>query len=450
MVKPIHQTLKEEILESGHLSRAQWANRIQVKVQQYMKTDEVKKMVKEWEGRLSKGAAVTEEHICAVILYCDCTDLCTDFSATFRQENVFESIESVKQRHSHFAIFGRLLVELVVDFGSHDRCYHIEENPFFCGLDRVLNIGSLAVTLNGPCSTSAVGTVALNFATTTGVILKFENDAESVRRPKFFDCSWISEYFEESERLFIAGKFSLRIVSIIIVRSAQNYQQMVQALFLFDAMISGIDLWDCKVKPELADVMLICKLIVAEVNDAVDTITEFDKYLKNEWALFLQRKKEIVLEWCKMQRHLRLFSPLIAFDLVKCEKNKPAEEKANVFKADWISIFPNVRTINIVTGHLYKFRLEALLDSMKRLPHRVGTVIVNDWGEWAQDAFDEDIKQLFAESGWSAECKEKEKVLVFKLKSEMKAQSGCVIKHSSEQSYFDYLQAEKAKSIDIN
>ena len=79
---------------------------VELKARKYMNTERVKKM---------KG--VTKEHIYAVILYCDFGPLCTAFSETFRRRNVFETMESVKQRHSRFAIFGRLLVELVLRFG---------------------------------------------------------------------------------------------------------------------------------------------------------------------------------------------------------------------------------------------------------------------------------------------------------------------------------------------
>ena len=137
-MKAVHQNLKEEVLESGHLSAAEWLEFVELKARKYMNSKRVKKM---------KG--VTKEHIYAIILYCDFSALCTAFSETFRLQNVFESMESVKQRHSQFAIFGELLVELVLKFGINgdDDEDEYEKGPFFCGLNCILNVGSFAITL---------------------------------------------------------------------------------------------------------------------------------------------------------------------------------------------------------------------------------------------------------------------------------------------------------------
>ena len=413
-VKPVHQTLRDEVVESRYLSRAQWANIVEVKAREYMKTKRVRKM---------KG--VTKEHICAIILYCDITALCTAFSATFRRENVFETLEAMKRRHAHFAIWARSLVELVLKFGINGYVPRYptggddyETGPFFCGLDRIFNVGSFAITLQGPCSTSKVRTVALNFATKQGTILTLDNDTYEASQQMFFDCSWISNYFEEAERLWIGGYDPLRIVSIVIVSSAKDYRRMMRALFLFDAMISGVWMADCNIKLEAADCKLIQKLIESE--------SKFDEYVTKEWCLFLQSKEEIMLDLYEMQREFHILSSLVVSDLVRYEVDEAAKGNNNVLKTEWISIFPAVHTVNINTRKYYfKFRLEALLVSMKTLPRSVGTVIVEDDGEWANEALTEDIKSLFAEFGWTAEYQvaenedDSEQIgeLVFQLKS---------------------------------
>ena len=409
-VKPVHQTLKDEVLGSGYLSRAQWANIVEVKAREYMKTTRVRKM---------KG--VTKEHIYAIILYCDFTALCTAFSATFRRQHVFELMESVKQRHSHFAIFGRYLVELVLRFGIKGFSLlddEYENGPFFCGLNGTFNVGSFAITLKGPCSTSTVRTVALNFATKQGVILEFENDTDDAMLQNFFDCSWISNYSEESERLWIAGSWPLRIVSIVIVRTAKDYRNMLRALFLFDAMISGVVLLkDFQMKPEAADCELLQKLIESELSGGNGAVTEFDEYLKKEWNIFLQSKTEIVLKWQNISEDFDVLSKLVVFGLVKYKKDEAPKGNVNVLKSQWISIFPVVHTVTIDAAVAYKFRLEALLDSMELLPRSVCTVIVKDWGRWAKDALNNDVGPLLSGSRWSAEYKE-EKQIVFTLKNE--------------------------------
>merc|ERR1712113_1351899 len=154
---------------------------IDLKGRKYLKSETVKKIKEKMEHNDRK---LSLEHLFAIILYCDITKLCTAFSATFRRENVFESLESVISRHSKFANFGRLLVELITWFGV-SRKDHLwngngaedeESGPFYCGVNCVLNIGSFAISFKGPCSTSTVKPVAVNFAKSDGMILKLSNE----------------------------------------------------------------------------------------------------------------------------------------------------------------------------------------------------------------------------------------------------------------------------------
>lgn len=416
-VEPVYQTVKDEVFDSGYLSKAQWSKLIEVKALNYLNTTNVKKMI-----------GITKEHIYVVILYCDCTKLCTAVSASFRRRNIFETIQSVKQRHSKFFNFGRLLTELVLKFGGTGRD---ETGPFFCGLNHILNVGSYAITLKGPCSTSTVRTVAMNFATEKGIILKLDNDTAQAREQKFFDCSWISNYFEESERLWISGKewYPLRIASIVIVRTANNYRKMMRALFLFDTMISGVPLSTklfsgCKIEPTMEDYELLQKLIHSDLSGGIGAVADFDEYLKNEWALFLRSKEEIVLNWSYVRKDFYVLSNLVVFNLVQYKHHKAAKGMNNVLKVKWLSLFPAVHTVSIDTGgprtlrRWYKFRLEALLSSMQMLPRSVRTVIVKDYEFWAQTALTGDIVSLFVACGWIAEYQKREHRLVFTLKSE--------------------------------
>ena len=428
-VKPVRKTLKEEIVESGHLSPAEWMEFVELKASKYMKSKRIKWKRSRGYTELAKRTPVTKEHIFAIILYCDFSKLCTAFSATFRQQNVFETMESVKQRHSHFAVFGRLLVELVWEFGvdGTERRGN-EKGPFFCGLNCVLNIGSFAITLKGPCSTSTQREVAVNFAKSNGIILKLDNDTDGGSLQQCFDCSWISNYFEEAERLWIAGRthLPLRIVSIVIVKNAKNYRKMMRALFLFDAMTSGVELGkESKIKPEAADYELLRKLIDSELNGGIDVVAEFDEYVKREWKLFLQSKEKVELNFRYIWNDFKILSKLVVYDLVEYKEDEAAKGNVNIFKAEWIFLFPAVNSVSISTwsgnGDGYKCRLEGLLESMKVLPRSVGSVTVytsNRPFRWAQEGLTNEVKSSFAECGWNAEYPDGEDGLVFTLKTD--------------------------------
>ena len=168
-VKAKHDNLRDEIIASGFLDATKWRMFVDLKGQKLWSSKRVKKL--KAKG-LEDEVELTLQHLFSIILYCDFSALCTAFSGTFRRENVFEDEDSVVSRHAEFGIFGKLLVEMVQWFGTNGYVRTDgERGPFFCGINCVLNIGSFAICFNGPCSTSKVRTVALNFATEKGIIL---------------------------------------------------------------------------------------------------------------------------------------------------------------------------------------------------------------------------------------------------------------------------------------
>ena len=385
-------------MESGFLSKKKWSKLVLMKAESYLNTNSVKKLAAKGRSRLREGTPVTLQHLIVIILYCDFSALCTAFSETFRLEDIFESLVSVKSRHSSFAIFGKLLVELVLEFGKNGRSG--ESGPFFCGINCVLNIGSFALCLKGPCSTTTVKIVAANFAKTGGMILKLNNNSLSAQYQSCFDCSWISNYFEEAERLWIAGEVPLRIMSILIVQSTKNYSRMLRALYLFDAMISGV-LLGGELSATESDVNLLSKLIASTLNGEIDN-TPFDMYLKDEWNLFIQRKQEIFLDLYALDNDFELVCDLVMY---KVQRNWSAKAvgNENIFRTQWLSIFPALRTVSILTdGKSYKFRLEALKKMVETLPQSV-TLMVFDKGHWAKKKVTEKIVSEFGQIGWDIE-----------------------------------------------
>eukprot|EP01084_Bolivina_argentea_P224095 379015_1 len=106
----------------------------------------------------------------------------------------------------------------------------------------VMIIPEFNMRLCGPTSTSKHKEVAMKFAGRGGMIIQLNNNGDERSRNSlsFFDCSWISRYsIEEEERLFIGGAWMIRIESIIVIETKNNYEQQFHALFYLDAMLSG-------------------------------------------------------------------------------------------------------------------------------------------------------------------------------------------------------------------
>ena len=180
----------------------------------------------------------------------------------------------------------------------------------------------------------------------------------------------------------------------------------MRALFLFDAMISGVHLDDCKIEPKAADCELLQKLIESELSGGDGAVTEFDEYLKKEWSLFLETKQQIKVNLWGTNRDYKILSKLIVFDLVEYQRGEAAKGNDNVLKGEWISLFPAVHTVRISTGgSYYKFRLEALLETMKSLSPSVTVIVEDGYGayKWAKKALTDGVSAAFKAEGWNME-----------------------------------------------
>ena len=415
------ESLKEEIVGAGYLTNKQWQNKVVLKALKYLKSKSVREATAgrteygQGTGQNARGTKISEQHLSSIILYCDFTDICTAFSETFRLQDIFEDVESLKKRHSKFAHFGRLLVETVRDFGinGRDSTPGFQKGPFFCGLNCPLNIGTYAIQLSGPCSTSSERSVALNFAKSNGMIMSLNNDAMDAKDEMFFDCSWISNYFEESERLWIAGstRDALRIMSVVFVKSAKNFAKTVRALYLFDAMISGVSLFNCNITEEQSDFNLLSKLFALTLSKGGVVSSDYDLYVKNEWILFLQKRETIQLDLEYMNQDLKILSKLIMFNVVDNKWDETAKDQDNVLKPEWLSMFPTLRSVDIRMPHgSYKFRLEALLETMPLIAPSISIVLRGyyEYGQdkWLRKGLSDEISAQFVSEGRNPEYEE--------------------------------------------
>eukprot|EP00488_Nonionellina_sp_1-RS-2012_P003470 TRINITY_DN7398_c0_g1_i1.p1 TRINITY_DN7398_c0_g1~~TRINITY_DN7398_c0_g1_i1.p1 ORF type:complete len:130 (+),score=26.87 TRINITY_DN7398_c0_g1_i1:108-497(+) len=112
--------------------------------------------------------------------------------------------------------------------------------PFYCGMSFRCILPQFNIKLNGPTSTSKHIEVATRFGGDNGVIIELNNNGDSNSDYLCsFDCSWISNFNAEDERLFFGGRYRMRVQSIHDIESRLNYQLYFHALFYFDAMLNG-------------------------------------------------------------------------------------------------------------------------------------------------------------------------------------------------------------------
>ena len=141
--------IKEELLESGHCDMTAFKV-IMEKCTELMLCGKVRGMKAneygvEWNKGygIKTGDPIQRRHVECVVVYCDLTDFCTAFSATFRPKFIGESIESVKNRNSSYFHTSKGLREAVEIYGKcGDDGVKV---PFFCGMNCLLMLNQFGI-----------------------------------------------------------------------------------------------------------------------------------------------------------------------------------------------------------------------------------------------------------------------------------------------------------------
>eukprot|EP01084_Bolivina_argentea_P150987 263599_1 len=147
------------------------------------------------------------------------------------------------------------------------------------------------IRLCSPTSTSINIEVAIRFSGHYGMIIQLNNNNSPYIRG--FNCSWLSNYPEENERLFFGGFFRIKIESIRIIKTQQNFGVFMRPLFYLDAMITAaIDIEDIEARP--GDKKILSSLLKWKLKQK--TKLKFNKYIYNTFDCFCQNKREISLD----------------------------------------------------------------------------------------------------------------------------------------------------------
>ena len=210
-VCPRFNDFKEEMLNYKYLNIAQYKHRVYNKAKQYIKTNTAQSLRAQLfedsvYGRIKHGDSLNMNNLIALILYCDYTELSSDFTRSFRKLHQFELLSHIKARNAKYYHFSMILKETIKCYGQtgglfgHNGFLSELQCPLYCGMSVVLNITQFNILLLSPTSTSVHVEVALKFSGERGMILEFENKRGRGKNLRGMDCSWISRYREEDER----------------------------------------------------------------------------------------------------------------------------------------------------------------------------------------------------------------------------------------------------------
>ena len=211
-IPPRYGSFKEEIRNYQHIDFIkQYQDEVVIKAKEHEST----RIVKATKAVTRSGnqglhydiqdyAPLTLDHLISVILYTDYTDLSSHFTATFRKNDVFETLQSIKKRNSVYFWWSKTLRETVEIFGQYSAGYSrngVLRGSYYCGMSVVLNIPEFNIFLCSPTSTSKQIEVAIKFSGDHGIVIQLDNPQNrQYNKLRGFNCCWLSRYKEEDER----------------------------------------------------------------------------------------------------------------------------------------------------------------------------------------------------------------------------------------------------------
>eukprot|EP01084_Bolivina_argentea_P199101 340754_1 len=204
-----------------------------------MKMPSVKKLKALWyqcineNHQILPNQQISYEHVFALVLYTDCTQLCTAFRETYRKILDDFSDRDQIERHSLFANLARLLYEAYVFFGSIDS----KITQLYHGMSVPLLFETMYCVFNAPTSTTTSSSVAINFGGGSGIILNLEsNDSEEYI--KTVDMNLFSPYDTEEEHLIYQSKLHIKDIFMAMEQTWIG-KNLMNILCLYDGLVTG-------------------------------------------------------------------------------------------------------------------------------------------------------------------------------------------------------------------
>ena len=429
-------SFKDEIANYENFDIVQY-KQAHAKATMFIKSEKVKKITAKYTDYkhmflhygIAFGAILLFGHILSLILYTDYSKLSSAFSSTFRQIHNFETLKNIKRRNAAFFWMSKFLRELVECFGQCsvgdvengkwvDRMY----GPFYCGMNIKLTVDSFAMRLNSPSSTSLQLAVAVKFSGPMGVVFTFNNPDEwQYQFLRAFDCSFISNFKEEDERLFFGGFYRIKVVNVRLIKTKKNMQKFVMAMCEFDKALTGNYFEEDTKNGFLIIDSLIKLCLEKETNKVI-----LPSFIVDCFRAFVKNKKEICLDMYKLCVGDAHVNKLLVHSLDNRyydeEIKRSDDDLSNVIRSDIFSLFTNARLIIDSTYDTYSFSfsLIALLNAI--LETNLNEIIIKSkefrgfcWIKSVWDSDKEILKKEYAAKGYDIDVFDECNVKINKL-----------------------------------
>eukprot|EP01084_Bolivina_argentea_P270840 460636_1 len=220
------------------------------------------------------------EYLLSLMVYCNYTELQCEFSTTYR---ICGGL-----KHNNFYHMGKYLKICVHTFGTKIIDGNIKR--FYHGIGvkllfpSIIGDKGIGVKIYGPLSTSSSQFVAANFTNNNnGLVIEF---CSNQSQAKYFSASWLSDYANEQEHLFIQNDYPLQICNIQDIENEKDFDIIIKCLNIIDQIVSNQYL------EESFEIALKIKKIINKKNNYKHTAHVLFKYEKKNYKKKKKKKKK--------------------------------------------------------------------------------------------------------------------------------------------------------------
>eukprot|EP01084_Bolivina_argentea_P260472 439893_1 len=368
-IKPKYSNIKEEVLKNEiyHICQSAYDEAYNKAIFLLNNSQNLKRTKSEIGSHrhgshrfgVESGEGLGINNILSLIFYTDYTVLSFHFSSTFRKLSKTENYDQYnnKQRNAEYWHWSKTLIETVNYWGT--KIKNTKINSFYHGISNMY-FNKFITAFMSPTSTTTKLAVATRFAKKTGIILEVHQGNHSLFSPylRYFNCSFISGFANEDERLFIQPprrSFTLQIKNIRNVGANETYKDHIKAIITLENIFSPNFL--------IKESVNISPKVVLSINNIIEMVTDNDQS-----DILPQYIKKSILKWVNIARQLIVIDMKELMETGK-ELNIWDKQNPKVLKFDVIiKLMRNVQAINCTdTGNVDSEYLCSMISVFKAI-----------------------------------------------------------------------------------
>eukprot|EP01084_Bolivina_argentea_P286271 491059_1 len=297
---------------------------------------------------IEEDTALSVDNLLSVLFYTDYSKLSYKFSAAFRKKSPSETLQGLKDRNSNYFNWSKLLHQTVNLYGNmlNEKSFDVfNQKPqisiLYHGVS-MMYFNSFVSKFFSPTSMTRQFSVATIFASGNGIILEIEQcQVTGDCNPFYFNCSLLSCYSSEDERLFVGGTgyeqsafFGcngglLQFRSIRLVKEKQNLFFYIKALSLFNIVIDGERLYEHVRKEKFVKSINFYYKIISGLLSSSSS-SKYPLYIEKCFDKLRNEKKMINIDLHRMNKYYGSFKKML-FVNPKCKYLLSFQKILNVF-----------------------------------------------------------------------------------------------------------------------